>query len=229
MRIFFTFIILTWLLAVQAQISHSPASLKVNAPVDSSDVKLNIHLKNENDTTYEMYWKLVKDTSTWKNGWCTYICDNNFCYNCNKDNAVVANEWATGDMKLEFHFRPENIAGCTILKLILYGDKALTKELYRTTININNCFNSSKDVVVPLDIKLYPNPASEYFQISNDTKVEKIRVYNIFGREVKSFYHYNNAQHEIGELKSGLYILRLFDGKNQLIKSMKLNKVSSGA
>jgi hypothetical protein len=51
----------------------------------------------------------------------------------------------------------------------------------------------------------------------------------MFGREIKSFYHYNNAQHEIGELKSGMYILKMIDEKGRLVKTMKLNKVYSGA
>ncbi len=217
-----------WMMFGQAQISHSPNPILINAP-DSVEVIKHIRFKNESDTTYTMYWKLVKDTSTWKTGWITNLCDRNFCYGDNSDVCKLENEWPTGEIDFEFHFKSKNIPGCTIIKVILYGDKALTEEIYRTTININNCYNSAKDVTLPSNIKLYPNPASEYFQITNDSNVDKIRVYNIFGREVKSFYHYNNAQHEIGELKAGMYILKLLDNKNQLVKSMKLQKVSSGA
>ena len=230
MKFLYTFLIVFSAFALSAQISHRPNPLAIKAHKDSTDVKLNVYLNNEADTTYEMYWKLVKDTSTWMKEWATYICDSQLCYNDNRDYNSLANSWPKGETKLEFHFKPNGKDGCTIIKLILYGDKNFTQEIYRTSININNCISNSVNVAVPSsNIKLYPNPASEYFQISNDSNVDKIKVYNMFGREIKSFYHYNNAQHEIGELKSGMYILKMIDEKGRLVKTMKLNKVYSGA
>ena len=64
---------------------------------------------------------------------------------------------------------------------------------------------------------------------ANKLIFNRIIIYNLIGKEVKSLFHYNNAQHEIGELKAGMYVVKMFDIKGKLIKSLKLNKVYDGA
>jgi hypothetical protein len=230
MKIFYTLIFGLFTFALVAQISHKPNPLIITAPVDSVDVKLKIYFKLEKDTTYEVHWKLLKDSTTWMQEWQTQVCDLNLCYLDNRDfnNPNLANEFKAGDNLFELHFKPNGKPGCTILTLVLYSDRDFTQELYRTSINVNNCISNVVNVASPVNIKVYPNPATEYFQINNGTNVEKIKLYNMFGREIKSFYHYNHAQHEIGELKSGMYLLKMLDNKNRLIKTVKLNKVFSG-
>ncbi|MFN8337653.1 MAG: T9SS type A sorting domain-containing protein [Saprospiraceae bacterium] len=78
------------------------------------------------------------------------------------------------------------------------------------------------------DIKVYPNPTVDYFQITNGLNIRKVVVYNMFGKEVKSYFHYNNAQHEVSDLKSGMYIVKLLDERNKVIKSIKLHKNITG-
>lgn len=79
------------------------------------------------------------------------------------------------------------------------------------------------------DFKVYPNPTVDYFQITNGSNIKKVVVYNMFGKEVKSYFHYNNAQHEVSDLKSGMYIVKLIDERNKVIKSIKLHKNITGA
>ncbi len=78
------------------------------------------------------------------------------------------------------------------------------------------------------DLKVYPNPASDYIMVSNGTNIKKIVVYNMFGKEVKTFLNYSNAQHEISDLKSGMYMVKMIDEKNKVVKSVKLNKNFTG-
>ncbi|MBK8626318.1 MAG: T9SS type A sorting domain-containing protein [Saprospiraceae bacterium] len=79
-----------------------------------------------------------------------------------------------------------------------------------------------------VDIKVFPNPTTDFFQISNSLNIKKVVVYNMFGKEVKSFFHYNNAQHDVNDLKTGMYIVKMMDERNKVIKSVKLNKNYSG-
>lgn len=93
----------------------------------------------------------------------------------------------------------------------------------------SNTNGSSPVEQISDDLKVFPNPTADYFQVSNGTNVRKIIIYNIFGKEVKSFFHYNNAQHEVTDLKSGMYIVKMIDDKNKIIKSVKLHKNFTGA
>jgi hypothetical protein len=82
---------------------------------------------------------------------------------------------------------------------------------------------------IPLDeLKVYPNPTTDYFQISNGLNVKKVIIYNMFGKEVKSFFHYNNAQHDVNDLKAGMYIVKMMDDRNKVVKSIKLHKNFAG-
>jgi hypothetical protein len=93
---------------------------------------------------------------------------------------------------------------------------------------INN--PTQEQIKIIEDIKVFPNPAVDYIQIANGSfVVKKIVILNIFSKEVKSFQHYNNAQHDISELKPGLYIIRMVDDKNKVIRSLKFNKNYDGA
>jgi hypothetical protein len=79
------------------------------------------------------------------------------------------------------------------------------------------------------ELKVYPNPTADFFQINNGLNIKKVIVYNMFGKEVKSFYHYNNAQHDVNDLRPGMYIVKMMDEKNKVIKSVKLHKNFVGA
>ncbi len=87
---------------------------------------------------------------------------------------------------------------------------------------------SAQSEVLSEDIKVFPNPASDYFQINNGVNVKRVVVYNMFGKEIKSFFHYTNAQHEISDLKAGLYMVKMLDDRNKIVKSIKLHKNLSG-
>ncbi len=78
------------------------------------------------------------------------------------------------------------------------------------------------------DLKVFPNPATEYFQINNALSIKKLVIYNMFGKEVKVLFNQNNTQHDVTDLKSGMYIIKMLDERNKVVKSVKLQKISSG-
>lgn len=78
-------------------------------------------------------------------------------------------------------------------------------------------------------LKVFPNPAIEYFQITESASAKKIAIYTMFGREVKSFYYYPDSQYNISDLKSGMYIVKIMDDKNKVLKAIKLQKNFVGA
>jgi hypothetical protein len=74
------------------------------------------------------------------------------------------------------------------------------------------------------DIRVFPNPAIDYFQVVNGQNVRKIVIFNIFGKEVKSFVHSANAQYDVTDMNAGMYLVRMLDDKNKVVKSVKLHK-----
>lgn len=74
------------------------------------------------------------------------------------------------------------------------------------------------------ELKVFPNPVVEYFQISNNSSIKKVIVYNMFGKEVRTFYPVNNGQYDVADLKAGMYIIKILDEKGKVVKSVKLQK-----
>ncbi|KXK40519.1 MAG: T9SS type A sorting domain-containing protein [Saprospiraceae bacterium] len=230
MKHIFTLVFLYFSIAVFGQFNHSPNPVVINAPVDSVITKYKINIEVERDTNYVVYWELKKDSTTWNENWATQVCDLNLCYlpNVDRNPKSFPNYMGQGNYDFYVYFIPNGVAGQTHMELVLYGDDEYSQELYTIEIDVNASTTSTKEISKNL-ISVYPNPASDYFSIANGNNVSKIKIYNMFGAEVKSFYHYNNAQHLVGDLKPGMYILRMLDNKNNTIKTVKFNKIHSGA
>lgn len=64
-------------------------------------------------------------------------------------------------------------------------------------------------------LKLFPNPSSDYIQISGLTKSENYTIYNIVGAEVKNGYISGNGEMDIKNLTNGLFFL-VFENGNAL-------------
>jgi len=75
-------------------------------------------------------------------------------------------------------------------------------------------------------INVYPNPATNYFMLKNGENVHTVLIYNIVGRQVKRF-NVNSTQDRftIQDLNKGMYVVRLFDDKNNVIQTIRMNKI----
>ncbi len=74
------------------------------------------------------------------------------------------------------------------------------------------------------EINIFPNPVQDIFQISHPNIIKSISINNIAGSEVRRFEVRGDNTFSIDDLSKGIYIVRLFDFKNEPIKVMRLNK-----
>ncbi|WP_082505016.1 peptide-N-glycosidase F-related protein [Chryseobacterium sp. Leaf405] len=81
------------------------------------------------------------------------------------------------------------------------GDFPLSVYLQGEATNILG----TKEMTVT-DVKIYPNPASEFIKISSTKKVKESEIYSMEGRLVKSF---KGGESEIRDLQTGAYILKV--------------------
>jgi 1,4-alpha-glucan branching enzyme len=72
-------------------------------------------------------------------------------------------------------------------------------------------------------VKLYPNPANNFFVIEGE--ISKAEIYSVTGQMVKSFEAINSSdyQFDINDLTKGVYLVKVFDVQNRT-KTMKLIK-----
>jgi len=71
---------------------------------------------------------------------------------------------------------------------------------------------------------LYPNPATSYFSIQGNDKVSSVEVYNLAGKMMIRWETTESNHYQIGELKNGLYLVRLLDKNKKVLKVNRMNK-----
>ena len=110
----------------------------------------------------------------------------------------------------------KNLGLCivVILMLVVPGNVSLAQQKKATP-----------KIVIPRNsIKIFPNPVDDYFQLSNQEGIKAISVSNIAGKEVKRFNVNSDSEYSIAELRKGIYIVRLFDQKDEPVTVLRLSK-----
>ncbi|HMS69202.1 MAG TPA: T9SS type A sorting domain-containing protein, partial [Saprospiraceae bacterium] len=127
----------------------------------------------------------------------------------------------------KIYFDPSGLKASTTLQLKLYGDKDFKNLLAQTKANaavIADNTVSSTNIKGQEDLLIYPNPTEQLYFIKNDASVNRVSLYNVLGKEIKTENHFRGASHDVSALNNGLYFVRLYDSKNKVLKTLRLNK-----
>jgi hypothetical protein len=95
------------------------------------------------------------------------------------------------------------------------------------TINLQSVLGTEESDSIK-NIKLYPNPVTDVLTIANiqNTDLKTIEIYNILGSmvmqvNIKDLYFNESFQLNIGDIKKGIYLIKL-TAKNNQSKIQKL-------
>jgi Secretion system C-terminal sorting domain len=81
--------------------------------------------------------------------------------------------------------------------------------------DLSKPFSSVTDVT-KIDLDIYPNPASDWLNITSETPLSLIQVFDLAGRERITMSNPQNGL-DISALHSGQYILKAFDGEGRFV------------
>ncbi len=226
MKHFFTILTLFIVFNSFGQLSHSPDLVAISTHKDTFQAKVELDLTVEVDTVYSMHWELFLNNETWVENWDVQVCDNNLCYlpNFLNNSPSIPNHMGQTTHHWFVYLNPNETPGNSDMELVLYGDAERTIEVYRIPIEVQvEGTSSTFNVALNNEVNVFPNPAQEYFSLSNDSNVDKIKVFNVLGSEIKTLNHYDGAKHSISDLQQGMYLLSMFDKQNNMVKSSRLN------
>lgn len=211
----------TFSLSAQGTLSLSPEVVELD--VDESQFETVAHswLVNTSDETKTYRWVRIVESVT--EGWESAICDFNACYNTTVDSSITDLELGPNDTtNLDVHIRPMGIDGIAHVKLVVFEvdnpDNSIEGNYY-----FNQIVSSNRNVQAK-NLKLFPNPAHDYFQLSDYEDIERVIIYSMAGAELKSFVSYPNESFQIAELHRGLYLVRLLNRRKEVVKALRLNK-----
>ena len=217
---------------LSAQVTFEPVAPEGLGRTDDTDIKVDIDITNDLTVEQPTFWTIDRVTVTDHDHlvpeeWEFQLCDRNTCYiwgleQCPSGNPAVfaASETVT----YMLHMNPHGTAGVgdVVLNITAEDGSILTSIVIHYDIDLVSGV-SELDLDVK-QVKLYPNPTSDYIQITNDNNVSKVAFYNIVGKRLNTSIHYPGKSHDVSTLQKGIYLVRLFDENDNVLSVSRLNK-----
>jgi hypothetical protein len=209
-----------------AQITVTITPQQINAAVhpDSFEIKAKANFKNTSNQTKRFVWQRTIQNMT--NGWMCLVCDINQCWGSgvgfSPDTIILA---ANASSNLDVYIRPNRLIGAATVEMKVWEANNTTntvtaRYLFATSTAARDLPKSANNA-----IRIYPNPVIDYFMLTDDTdQIDRVVVYNIIGRQVKSYKVVDNFKYTVNDLPEGIYIVRLLNKTGGTIRTIRLNK-----
>ena len=186
---------------------------------EDEDVPADAKITNLTGNTIHMKWERQVINIT--PGCETAVCDPNNCFgrsisfrNFNMDPNEV------GDMLVHFYGNGaacESVVHIKITNLDNPSDSTIAVYLF-------NQNTATKDIP-KANVRVYPNPVTDYFSLENAENVAVIRIFTLDGREVARFDATANALYPCSNQPAGNYVIALSDKNGRTFQALELKKL----
>ncbi|HRI01764.1 MAG TPA: T9SS type A sorting domain-containing protein [Saprospiraceae bacterium] len=224
MYLFFILLIVSALSNAQTNrysVTPSPCVHEFTFDPNEPDQACHSKVKNNTNTTINILW--AKENLMLPETWTAYVCDANSCYSylANKSPENNPNVIKPGDVaSIDVHVNADSQDGAHIVMWI-YEREDTTKKL-----KVDYLFNKTvgvKDSRV-ISMKVYPNPAQNSISLEYNTGVKSIEIISLLGKRLASYQTSQNRSYDISQLEDGLYLLKIIGEKNELLKTLRIEK-----
>ena len=212
----------------------------VSGNTENGRIDYTFTITNTGDSITVFWWDVIIPDNAPRD-WNYTICDKNVCYEYNDIVATCddsgANKLEAGEsityykvsvLNQDEDEKPLPISeGSHDVVFRIIEDCAVTDPVVLGEITITFTAippDAVDDLGTNDQIKLYPNPTTASFQVSEDQDVKKISVFSILGRHVADLDHRAGEIHDVSYLESGMYLMRMIDKDNETMKVMRLDK-----
>lgn len=222
------------LFAQQVILTVEPNPSEVSDAIDMNDPNFELvayaTLTNVSSSPVSVRWNRLAPSLPM--GWEVAVCDLNQCYlpfvysNYMSDIGldIPVELEPGGTSNLDVHIYPNQFPGSTsvTLELTVDGDTAVVATgTYNITASLTSSFNGP---AAKQDVRVFPNPTADYFQLSSGNRVGRVMVYNTLGRQVRAYDGYDGRRYSLAGLPDGMYLVRLKDQQGAAIKTVRVIK-----
>lgn len=211
----------------QAQIVMNPDSLSVSVSADTTEFTAGFEVTNNFASTVTFWWRLEMDEN-FPEEWEFQVCDANTCYfvgvaACPSGNPNVMNS-GTSNGNFSVKIKPHGVEANTLMHFVVYSDDAYTNPVATLPINVSVGTVSTEATLSSGALAIFPNPTVDMFMLKNSKGLDKVEVYNLAGKKVKSFRAAPGKEYGVEELGVGLYVVRFLDKNDKVVKVLRLSK-----
>lgn len=232
----YTFVFLFIGMTAQAQsdsltIGESPAyGYAVLDDLSTSPGDISVHVDLIAGGTDSRVYVWERSIISLPQGWRSAVCDLNICHLP----TVGTEEFSqmggdTSDIILHIYpgGSPGNIANATpgtaeVHVRVYERDNPTNEETIVFFVTLDATTSTTE--LEAQKLKIYPNPTNDVFRISDNTLVKRVRVLNVIGKPALDRTIQNGEQLSVAHLRSGMYLVQMFDDKNEVVKTVRLLK-----
>ncbi|WP_421946850.1 T9SS type A sorting domain-containing protein [Phaeodactylibacter xiamenensis] len=229
--------ILSTALVTEAQVSlvFTPQTIEKEGIADPNDLFMEIvgkaYVVNEGDEPVSIQWVRNPDILE---EWETMICDNNQCYPAQVSSNIMEDLGLNAPITLnpgdttniDVHLRPRGVAGEGTVIMEVYDLANPDEVAVSADFNFTASLPSSTNDLNTTPLTVFPNPTADYFNIRGGNGVDRVVLYNVLGREMRSFNVAPGQRYYIGDLPNGLYLASMVDNNKGIVKTLRLKKSS---
>ena len=229
---FFLFIFISFqALAQDVTVNPNPfaGNFQTDLSTNASEAVAHSTMTNNTSDTLNIKWVIIPSDNC-PTVWKYLVCDTNNCYTT----AVISNEGgpvnkpvvlAPGDYsRLDLHIKPNQKEGCCVPKIEVrnYDDPSI---LY-TTAEYDVCVANATATTErqKANLKVFPNPTSNYISLSENNFVDQLWVSNILGKRVRTFRTSVSNNYDVSTLPDGIYLVSMVDEDNRVMKTVRISK-----
>ncbi|MCB0665260.1 MAG: T9SS type A sorting domain-containing protein [Saprospiraceae bacterium] len=216
------FIFCVFQISAQVTLVLNPEMVLTDVDPVEFETVAHSYITNTGEDTITIRW--IRQVEAISMGWQSAICDINACYSVETDSTPsdFLLTLAPGDSSmLDVHIRPGGLDGSANIKVrvedVSDPENSVTGEYLFNMVSPT--FNLKRE-----SLKIYPNPAVDYFQLSDYDQVQQVAVSNLVGQELRRYNVYPGSKFNVSGLQRDIYLIRLLDSRNKVIKTFRLRK-----
>jgi hypothetical protein len=223
-------------LSAQNTIRIEPLAVEKSFEVDLSQPQLlqdiYVDVINETDSTIQLGWTRYEIDKPL--AWETQVCDVNECYfpivNSNIDTLLDIDAPViipAGDTsRVALYITPYETAGTGMFAMDFFLVERPDSLIGMATfdVQINDLVVSTRDLLKNRIYQLYPNPTSDFFQLTEAADVDRIVVMNLLGRQVGRYRSFAGGRYDVSRLPDGIYLVSLVNDELGIIRTLRMSK-----
>jgi len=209
------------LASAQSTFSLSASEVWEVAPHDVPTVDAHFNITNTTNSMQTYRWTRTVVNIT--NGCETQVCDINLCYIPIVSTRTFELEPnATGPMTMYFLNYDSIVGASGVLHLKMANVN--TPDSSVVTFLFTSPLSSTDNPLPKADVKVFPNPTTDYFLLENAEAVHRVRLYSLDSREVARFTATPGERYSVAEQPAGAYIMVLEDKDGRVFQAAELVK-----